>query len=184
MRTKNFFAGLLMTLASALSASCLAAPITYTISGTASGTLGGTAFQEKAFQAVALGDTDARIPIDVGVYVLALQSVDVTVDGVGSGLAVNAFSFFVNQPLSEVGLIENLSGDVLDVSSSALAAYDGISSLAGTPVANDFMSSFSTTGGLFALDTASNLLFSARRVTAKQIYRRLYGKFSNPRNLC
>lgn len=161
MRAKTLFGALVLILATAFGAASQAAPITYSFTGTASGTLGGTAFNDKSFTITGAGDTDVLKPFGPGIYLLALQSVSVAVDGLGSGLAVNAFNFFVNQTVSEVGLLENLSGDVFDVSAGLFAAYDGISAVPGESVAVDYLAVFATTAGLFSLDAADGVRFSA-----------------------
>lgn len=161
MRSKTTLGGMVLALAAVFCPAIEAAPITYSLIGMASGSIGGVNFSNASFSVVGVGDTDSRTPIDPGVYIVALQSLAVSVDGVGTGLAVDAFSFFVNQTFTEVGFIDNLFGDALDASASFFATYDGISNFASQPVAFDYAAPFTTTGGVFSIDIANDMRFSA-----------------------
>ena len=139
-----------------------AAPIVYTVSGFGSGHIGSDEFVNSAFVLTGTADTDSVVSIDVGVVVNPLMSMGVDVAGHGSALAVNAFDFFANNSLSEVGFLDELVGDVMDVSGSGLLAFDGASALSTVAVNPDFLAAFSTTSGDFQLDDAHVLSFTSR----------------------
>ena len=138
-----------------------AAPITYSISGIGSGHIGSEAFRDAAFTLAGTADTDALAPIGAGVSINPLISMQVDVSGHGSGQAVEAFDFFVNNTLSGAGFLDELVGDVLDVLGPDFLDFDGISALGPSAVNLDYLASFGTTAGEFQLDDARALLFTA-----------------------
>lgn len=143
-----------------LAAPVWAAPITYTISGVGDGCIGGEAFREARFVFLGVSDTDNLDKVDDDVSIFALMQARVDVEGVGSGVAVDPFYFFVNNALSVVGIIDGLVGDVLDVSGPNFFEFDGAVALPSSGVSLYYFSPFLTTAGFFILDDVHSLSFA------------------------
>ena len=143
-----------------------AAPITYSISGIGSGHIGSETFTDATFTLIDTADTDALVLIGPGVSINPLMSMQVDVSGHGSGQAVDAFDYFVNNTLSGAGFLDELVGDVLDVLGPDFSGFNGVSALGPVAVNLDYLDSFVTTAGEFHLDDARALSFLAATTPA------------------
>lgn len=138
-----------------------AVPISYTFSGVGSGRLGTQSFTDAAFVLTGSADTNSVWLFDVGVFLNPLTTLRIDVAGMAQALAVDAFDLYSNNNVPGVGLIDELLGDVVDVSDAKLAGFDATSALGPLAVSADYLAAFMTTVGEFQLDSASAVLFSS-----------------------
>jgi hypothetical protein len=99
----TFLPAILLLGAAAFVARSVATPITFTHTGSGSGSIGSneqfaalTAFGNSAFTITAVGDTDNRIDLGGGIYVIHHDSAWITIDGVGTFNFITATRTFVN----------------------------------------------------------------------------------------
>lgn len=138
-----------------------ASPIQYRVTGSGSGDLAGSSFSNANFEIEALADTSAATPVDVGVFVVALQSFSIQIAGFMTLEATNPTYFFVNQGASGAGFLDLFAGDFFDFVAPVFSTFDAISNIGPLAADSDFLNSFDTTGGILTLGSASQLEFSS-----------------------
>jgi hypothetical protein len=143
-----------------------AAPITYTISGTMSGSLGDASFSNAAVTYTGVGDTSnvsfVSLPQSGLVPFVALSSLTVSIAGVGTVHATDAFAFFNNQAFATAGFTDlTILDDVFDVTADALASWDGLSAIGPLDVTDNFLADFPTDGGTLDITSADLSLDAA-----------------------
>ena len=162
-------AALVASTALTLSNSALAIPIAYQVTGTGSGSIGATTFDNSNFVLVGLSDTTSseRLPNPFSVvYANPLQSLQITIAGIGTSNAIDKFDFFVNQSQLGAGFNNNSAADVIYFTSPLFAGYSGTDYFLPAPVSTLFTASFSTTSGALSFNSLTSLAFTAREVSA------------------
>lgn len=148
-----------------------ASPITFTIDGVGTGSLGGQAFQDAAFQIVALADTDDVFAISSGFQVVN-STTTVSVFTVGSGDFTNEIRTTSNQTSLRGGFGDsNVNRAILFVNNAAFGSYDlqsAFGPVSGSPTFNAFFP-FPTTFGDFLLSDVGQVTFTATMAAAAPV---------------
>jgi hypothetical protein len=135
-------------------------PILYQVTGTSTGTIGATAFTDASFALIGNADSTGEFQLSPGVFVNPLEGLSISLGGIGTVEALDAFYFYVNTSIPGGGFIDQAIGDVLDLGAPDFASYDGISPLGPISADELFLASFQTTGGVLSLSSADDLMFS------------------------
>jgi hypothetical protein len=145
-----------------------ASPITFTIDGVGTGSLGGQAFEDAAFQIVALADTADVFSISGGFQVVN-STTTVSVFTVGSGAFTNEIRTTSNQTSLRGGFGDfDVNRAILFVNNVAFGSYDlqsAFGPVSGSPVFNAFFP-FPTTFGDFFLSDVGQVTFTATMAAA------------------
>ncbi len=149
------------------SSPAFAVQISYQISGTASGTLGASSFVDAEFTLVGAADTNGvyQIPgLPQVVYANQLQSLTVSISGMGDSAATAPFSFFVNQSSSAAGFNDSTAEDAISVTAAGFATYSASTSLTALSVQPVYNAPFATANGILVFSSTSDLVFFASAV--------------------
>jgi hypothetical protein len=146
-----------------------AALVTYTFSGLGSGELGGTAFADKAFDIVLIGDTDLVVdPFATGqVFEISpLQSARVAIDGFGDSVVISSTRLGLNRSANVFFLGPIFGPDYLDLSVSDAQETAFTFAAPYGPVggaANTFgqFTGVATTQGALSFSSVSEVSFAA-----------------------
>jgi len=144
-------------------------PITYTFAGTATGIAGTQAFTLTPFVIVVSSDTSTITQsAGPGIFTTGLSAATIDIMGVGSGTFTTPKLVFDNQNLGLLGLSDQTSGDLLDLSNAGFSTYDLSTSYGPVtdpaPTTPEFQNIASSLGPI-SFDTAINTTFTASKTS-------------------
>ncbi len=141
-----------------------AEPLVYQLTGTGSGMLGSQVFDNAPLTITGIGDSFNVTEIDAGIFLNPLESVSISITGLGTGVTVDAFFFFVNQSAGSAGFIARSSGDVIEFEAAGLAALDGATPFGSLIVSSSFLAPFQTSQGELQLNHLDEASFAVTAV--------------------